>query len=98
MKNISPNWFQKLSTSEAIALIEESPFGKDWEGNYLELKAVNWDPKTGMLEFFDGRYNNIVRFQANGTIRYIGDNNPLNMVEAALAEQRTKDTKYRTCY
>ncbi|MTI82221.1 MAG: hypothetical protein FH758_15410 [Firmicutes bacterium] len=88
MNNIHPNWFKNLSSHDAINYVEESPFGKDWEGNFLELEAINWDPQSGMLEFFDGRYRNIVRFQPNGTIRYIGDNNPLNMVESALLEQR----------
>ncbi|MBM7855599.1 hypothetical protein JOC37_002001 [Desulfohalotomaculum tongense] len=93
MKNVSPNWFKHLTAEEAIAYVEDSPFGKDWEGNFLELQALSWDANSGMLEFFDGRYRNIVRFQANGTIRHIGDNNPLNMVEAALAEQRRKKNR-----
>ncbi len=81
-------WYSNLSAEEALGYIEDSPFGKDWEGNPLELKAIKWDAASGILEFFDGRYRSLVKFQDNGTLRYLGDNNPLNMVEQVLAEQR----------
>ncbi|MEG6615504.1 hypothetical protein V6C27_03565 [Peptococcaceae bacterium 1198_IL3148] len=85
-----PVWYNSLTSDQAIAYIEESPFGKDWEGNFLELTALSWCPKTGTLEFSDGRYKSTIQFLPNYSIRYIGDNNPLNMVEAAMAEQRKK--------
>ncbi len=84
-------WYSNFTADEAMVFIENSPFGKDWEGNPLDLKPLKWDALNGMLEFFDGRYRTIVKFQPNGTLRYLGDNNPLNMVEQALAEQRKSD-------
>ncbi|WP_031513774.1 hypothetical protein [Desulfofalx alkaliphila] len=81
-------WFTNLTTEEAIAYVEASPFGKDWEGNHLDLRPLSWCTSTGLLTFSDGRYQATVRFQENGTLRYIGDTNPLNMVEAALAAQK----------
>jgi hypothetical protein len=84
------NWYNNLTVDQAISFIEESPFGKDWEGNFLELTALSWDPETGMLVFSDGRYNSTIQFQPNYSIKYVGDNNPLNFVETAMADERRR--------
>lgn len=81
-------WFNNLSAEEALTYVEDSPFGKDWEGNFLELTPLKWNPSDGTLVFFDGRYHSIVQFQPSYSIKYIGDNNPLNMVEAAIARSK----------
>lgn len=85
------SWFKHLSAEEAIDYVEASPFGKDWEGNYLELSPLSWNSTTGILKFSDGRYQSTVRFQDNGAIRYMGDTNPLTMVELAIAEHQRKN-------
>jgi len=64
-------WFKNLSAQSAASYIENSHWGRDIDGNFIELNVINWDPESGILKFFDGRNYISVQFQPNGTIRYL---------------------------